>query len=696
MANVKKNTQKKIYTKKINYKKADLSESFCSDITISDMYFAVLVRSPLQCGSISSINLPELPENVYFFDTENIPGEKFITIENINIPIFAKDEISYFGQPVGILVGENASELIEIREKIEFESDSIVLSLGTDSSDSIPENQLLAKKTIIHGEPDRIFAESSHQFEEEYTLSYNILPQERDCVIVQCNTNKNLTIYSKSLCQNYLIQSLTKVFNLDAKHFTIKKTLSDESKVNDKWQDTLLAAQVSVASFILKKTIKLVFSTEEEKNYTLNQLPASIRHRTSVDDMGIITSMDICVSLNVGAFNPCIQYVLDRIIINACGVYGVKNIKVDAYAIKTNNPPLNCYLNWGDSLAFFAVENHVNNIARKMNIDVLELKEKNFFSKTDFPYYTHSSNNLKEIVDIIVKESDFKRKDLSYKWLATAKPSATQKKIKRGIGLAVGFNGNGFFYSDVFQGKYVLEMTLDVDGSVIIKTNNLSQSIKKIWVDSVCKTLELKPEQVKFDVNQLSSSKFDTDIFENNISIMTKLLKKCCLSIQNDRFRKPLPITVQKTFSPARKKSWNKEDFTGTPYQSTTWCAAVVEVEVDMITFEPVIRNMWYCADPGEILSKNKAINTVKTSINQLVSDFVTPHSINFSESNVMFLETNEHPKEIGDSPFMVIPAAFSSALSQVLNSSIVDLPLETDSIFKILNENKRIETDGN
>ena len=60
--------QKKPRTKTTKSRKRfDYSEMYYSDIMLDNMLFGVLVRSPVQCGAITQIDLPPLPDGAFFF-----------------------------------------------------------------------------------------------------------------------------------------------------------------------------------------------------------------------------------------------------------------------------------------------------------------------------------------------------------------------------------------------------------------------------------------------------------------------------------------------------------------------------------------------------------------------------------------------------------------------------------------------------
>ena len=679
----KKTSKKRSHSKK----QFDYTDVYSSDIILDDMLFGVLVRSPVQCGPVPEIELPELPEGVAFFSAKDIPGTNNVTVKKTRTSVFADKEILYYGQPIGILVGPDENKLNELLPSIGFSLDPLNIPMGLEFSDSFSADQLLANRSIHYGEPDSVFADSKNQFEQTYKSDIKLPKEERNSCVVSF-TGKQLHVYTNSQWASHLRKTVADTLNINDEHILIHKTHQVRTRINDTWISSVTAAQAAVAAYNIHKPIKIVYSLSEQETYIERIEPASIRYRTSCSDDGIITSMDICILINAGIINPFIQYILDRFVIAATGVYKIQNLRIDAYAIKSNYPPLNCSFTWGDSQAFFAIENHMHYIAEKLNIDVEELKQKNRLQENDSSFYClYKPLFIEETISQAYSMSDYKRRNTAYQLLSSFPPETPQKRL-RGIGLAVAQEGNCLLSDDMIRSKYSLETTLETDGSLSVKIYSPTEHLKVIWQKLIEKILEIPPENVHFDTDYSNTEEpAEPDVLSLNITIMTQLLKRCCTTLQKSRFRQPLPICVKKSFMPARKSIWNDTNFSGQPYQATSCVAAVVEVEVDTVSYEVTLRDVNIAMECGELLDEKSAVSSVKTEASRIIRNLVAPNSLNLVYPKVEFVPSGEPPKEIGSIIENVLPAAFSSAVSQALGIEVTELPLETDSIYKLMSQ---------
>ncbi|MBO7638091.1 MAG: hypothetical protein J6S91_03855, partial [Treponema sp.] len=99
-------------------------KGFYSDLEFRDMLYAVIVRSPAKSGIISSISHGDLPEGYYLFTAKDVPGINLIDTPQGKVPVFSEGNISYLGEPLGILVGPDEKTVNELYGEIQFTFDS--------------------------------------------------------------------------------------------------------------------------------------------------------------------------------------------------------------------------------------------------------------------------------------------------------------------------------------------------------------------------------------------------------------------------------------------------------------------------------------------------------------------------------------------------------------------------------------------
>lgn len=669
--------------KKKKISKIDFSGSFYSDSTAEDMEYAVILRSPQIGGKIQSITIPDLPEDYYIITGKDVPGSNQIDTLNSHIPLFYEKSITYIGAPIGILVGKDPDTLDQLLNKLE---------VVFDNSEIKEQPSVLAKRTVSTGD----FSLNQEDIEEnlyenihhEYTIALSSKDYHEPCGAYVDFSGKTLTVTSPTQWASHLRKNLSKNLNIPKEEIKIKKTVSLEADTSNIWNNTILACQCAIASYKLQKPIILILSREEQKRYVDHPIPVKVSHNTLLSKDGYIISNHITISVDAGVYNPFVETFLDRLIIAAMGAYKPQNITIEAVAFRTDSPPTAANILGTDSFSFFPLESHIQACCQKLKINPYDFRLKNIFpsfsvNRGKLPF-TFDNTTVLEILEDNKKNSEFDRRYFSYSNNPIQSTTIFSTIPYRGIGLATAFAGTGYYGSRFDILKQSIGLTLETDGSVTIHAHRPSNSILSIWKKIISEMLEVEMNNINLD------SEFDEidepeqpDPVAGNISILTQLVKKCCSSIQKQKFRQALPITVTKKLSKSKKTTWDKESFSGNPYYTISWGSAIVEIVLDPILFSLKIRNIWLSIDMGHVLNVKQAKQAILKNIDDILSNLVEGQPLKAENVNISFVETDSEPKQLSELIYNILPAAFANAISLVLDKTITKLPLSGDTIYR-------------
>lgn len=723
-------------------KLVDFSKSFYSDLDLPGMFHALLIRSPLPSGSVKSITHPCLPDGYTIITARDIPAEKYVTILKTKVPIFAHKEVTYLGEPIGMIVGPDINLLKKLQKEVvirykKTESEEKNTSVSSSQNTELPalqteittketpalqseitteeplalqteipetnnivvnedkktgqddsflySDEILAQRTIFSDEDaEMVFAEADIQVEGNYTTGMNVsLCSETVGGIAHFNHGV-MTLYSNVYWFSQIRKAVSDVTGINATEIEFIKTLSVGGRTNNIWYSVIVLVQLALASMICGKPVKLMFSREEQKDFIERNMPVVINHRTAVSPEGKIQGMIISIAVDGGKYNPFVQEIVDRVVVSAKGLYNSPTYKISAYVVSSSTPPCLVNFQWLDSQVAFALESQMQRISNHTGLLPNEIRCINCDSATVHPFRLDLSNYDK-LIETALNFSGFSRRYASYQLEAENRKKTAEFPFSvpiRGIGLATSYEGCGFLCSDYYASSLNIKVTMEIDGTVVIHSYPPSSSVQNIWVNLVSKLLEVPPENVKVDSNfdVANEPKYPAGFF-GNIGLMTHLLKKCCTGIQRQRFRHPLPISVSRGITSQQKKQWNEDDFCGIPFYDMATGAAIVEVELDTCTYKINIRNMWIIVDGGEIMSPQRVFATLKNSVRQLLSTMVKGDILDVSNIEIKLLQSTSDSKQIGGLVGNLIPAAFVSAVSQAFGKDFDSLPLDSNLI---------------
>ncbi len=753
----------------------DSAASFYSDIRPrnpeEELFYACIITSPYEKGKIESIEIKDLPSDYYFLKAENLPYAKTVKTLATEIPLLAKDTISYKGEPVAVIAGtdkkllETLAQTVEIKLLPETEEDTLPQiwddqeTVQEEKSEEASEqkepepktaesivegilvdinelknsfvdnkkksrfNELIEKRLEANGsakqqqketaaeaekaapqepehhhEQQKIFSErkfSYGDFEKNYEAAdYHIentfTPKLRFSSVSEPEgayvefDNGTVSIYSPTLWASHLRKNVASVLNIQEDNIIIKRTIVSNADLNSLWYNTILACLASVISFQTQKSVLLI-SPQELTDLMNTPVDVSIHHKAGVRKDGRIVSAIIDITVKAGAYCPFAQQITDSMAVAAAGAYKPESLSVCVKVTGTNVFPAIAGTRNIDKLAFFAIEAQMQNIATATGIFPIDLRRINSEDNEteDFPIVMDRSK-IEDVCNKVQKMSDFNRRYASYSLNPFRAISSTSTFPSRGMGLAVAFDGKGYYGSQMGFMKHTLEVTMEKDSSLTIKSQSPAPTIIPVWKGYASQLLNIQSDQVHFeDDNDRGESSELPETITGSVYIMTQLLKKCCQGIQKLRFRQPLPITVKKRLTKPKTQNWDQETFCGTPYYSVAWGAAAAEVEIDPLLYKPKVRGIWISINAGAILNKKQTETSIRKDINDVLRNIMDGTTLSPEKMYLNFIESQEEPKQLGCIIHSLLPGAIANAISHAMTKTVSTVPVPIDYIFK-------------
>ncbi len=686
-----------------------MNDMFFTDIEMSGQYYGVLVRSSIQRGHLVDIKAPEMPDGYFMYTATDIPGENRLTAAGTTIPIFTPYEIQYYGEPLGILVGPDLQTVHELVSEVMIETEILE---PYRFEEKFAASQVVGKRVIFSGDPEGIIERAGHVFESTSEIG----PQDHFYaeplgVAVSVSIHK-LDIYTATQWPFHVRKTVAAVLDLDVDEIVVTPTRIGEAMDGKIWYPSLLAAQASLASVLCKKPVKVVFSRQEDFLFSVKSAPVRIRHQTVIAEDGTIDAMIVRILINAGAYSPLIDEIIDRMTITATGMYAMRSFRIETYALRTNLPPMGALSGWGEAQTFFSVENHFASILSELGIAPVEWKLLNALDRGktgNTGGEIKEDYHLAELFSNVCTESDFPRKYSAYEYLKKKRKNYRDGPL-RGIGIVFGFQGNGFIGKTYDGMQYSMEITMETDGRVHIKCGFHSEPMKQIIRAECSRILGIDIELISFsgtDTSRMSATGPET--LSSKIAILLPLAEKCCVTIQKQRFREPLPITVKKLYKPAKNDAWKGPALKGSPFASITPGACVVELELDPVTYETEIRGIWFSCVAGKIFDKISARTTIKKTIpialSKMLAEFIVitdgrlapRDSVQYDmlspshipDVKVTFIESSDVPTGIGTIAQNLVPAAYAAALAQITGKRVTYIPLDNTSLYEALEQAK-------
>ncbi len=296
-------------------------------------------------------------------------------------------------------------------------------------------------------------------------------------------------------CPFYLVHALELVFNLPAEKCRVIQTETGGAFGGKEDFPSVIGSHAALLAMKSGHPVKICYDRSEDMAATTKRHPSRTRHRTAVSKEGKLLAGEIDFAIDGGAYATLSPVVLSRGTIHAPGPYNWPYMTVRAKAMATNIPPHGAFRGFGAPQSIFALERHMDKIAKVVGLTPEELRRRNLLSTGD---RTATGQLLSDPVDMqhlltrALEESDYHAKR---KQFDRENPTST---IKRGIGFATFFHGSGFTGSGErrLNSLVAIELTPKGQPRLLVSSTEFGQGTNTILCQVAAQTLNLPYEEV--------------------------------------------------------------------------------------------------------------------------------------------------------------------------------------------------------
>jgi CO/xanthine dehydrogenase Mo-binding subunit len=717
---------------------------YVDDITLPGMWFGATVRSTIPRGRITSITFdPAIPwQEFTIVSAADIPGENTIVHLTKDHPCLASTHVNHAEEPILLLAHPNRSVLPAAVAAVHITYEELPAIYTIEDSEK--------KEHIIWGEgdqantfktylmqknqtpiPDEIWQKADFIVEGEYrTGAQEQLYIENNGVIAEYDAESGVTVRGSMQCPFYLVHALELVFNLPAEKCRVIQTETGGAFGGKEDFPSVIGSHAALLAMKSGHPVKLCYDRAEDMAATTKRHPSRTRHRTAVSKQGKLLAGEIDFAIDGGAYATLSPVVLSRGTIHAPGPYHWPYITVRAKAMATNIPPHGAFRGFGAPQSIFALERHMDKIAKVVGLTPEELRRRNFLSTGD---HTATGQLLSDPVDMqhllsrALKESDYYAKRAEFD---RENPTST---IKRGIGFATFFHGAGFTGSGERRLNSLVEIELTPEGQprLLVSSTEFGQGTNTILCQVAAQTLHLPYDQIIIaqpDTTHVPNS--GPTVASRTAMIVGKLVERAAQSLcatlvasghlaqdytPEDFRRAAFDYLAQHGAlkSEARYESpegifWDDETYSGEAYPAYAWAVYVAEVAVDTTTYTATATNFRTLQEVGKVLHRILAAGQIEGGVaqgigyalyekclwhnghlaNNQMTNYIMPTSADIPPIHVTFEEVpSPHgpggAKGIGELPMDGPAPAILNAIEHATGVSFNEIPLLPEDIFE-------------
>jgi CO/xanthine dehydrogenase Mo-binding subunit len=703
---------------------------YVDDLVLPGMLHGATVRSDVARGRLLGIDLDPAFDwtGITVVTAADVPVNAVPLIES-DQPVLAKDEIRHAYEPVVLLACEDRLRLEKALRHVALRVEPLPPVLTIDDA--------LAAREVIRP-PDNVF--------KRYLISkgrggaavegcevvvrgvYETGAQEH--VYIEPNgmiafwDEEGAHVEGSLQCPYYVQKGIKGVFGLPDDGVDVTQAVTGGGFGGKEEYPTLVALHALLLAKKSGRPVKLVYGRQEDVEASTKRHPSRVEIATGCDRDGTLRAVSIRAILDGGAYVTLTPVVLSRGALHACGAYRWEDVTVEALAVATNTPPSGAFRGFGAPQTVWAIERHLDRVARGLGMDPLELRKKNVLRLGDT---TSTGQVLKQSVG--VAECVEKATAASGYVEKRARGPVVTGRTARGVGASVFLHGAGFTGSGEKYLKGKVAVDLLPGGRALVRTasTDIGQGTETVFRQIAADALGVDVDAVDFAVPSTRNvPDSGPTVASRTVMVVGSIVERAGIELNArvqgeeklhglsraaawDRLAAdPVRGTALVTYEPPPGVVWDDETYSGDAYPAFGWACDVAEVEIDLDTFETKVSGFWSAVDVGRVVNPvlcagqveggtlqaigwaltEKLVTRDGKILNPRMTNYIVPTSLNAPPFETFLVEApySHGPggaKGVGELPMSGGAPAIAAAIEHATGLVLDCVPMLPEDLFE-------------
>ena len=350
---------------------------YAGDYRMENMLELALVRSEISHGSVHTLDVSALPEDVLVFTgkdfAENVVADIFC-----DTPVLAYDRIRFRGEPIAIIAADTREKAKEAAKlvKVEYECLPIVRNTEDAKDPALPvlhgDSNLLADFFHEKGDVEKAFEESYLIVEDDFeTPAQDHGYMEPDACFAYVEDDR-LMVYTSS--QNVFADRLMicRALGLAPEQVRVRAAFVGGGFGGKDGHTCQIYP--SLVSWLTKRPAKVVFDREEVLACTYKRHGIKTHVKMGFSKEGKILAFDGSAILDTGAYAGYGASVHGLFTEHFPGPYEIPNVRLKTETYYTNKPIAHAMRGFGAPQGAFATESIISRAVAQLGLDPIGMR----------------------------------------------------------------------------------------------------------------------------------------------------------------------------------------------------------------------------------------------------------------------------------------------------------------------------------
>jgi CO/xanthine dehydrogenase Mo-binding subunit len=373
----------------------------------------------------------------------------------------------------------------------------------------------------------------------------------------------------------------------------------------------------------IQRPVKIIWSREESMIGHHKRHPYIIRTRWGATRQGKVVAAEVEVIADGGAYAYTSTKVLGNATLMCTGPYEIPNVKVDSYAVYTNNLPNGAFRGFGGPQATYAAEMQMNRLAEELDMDPVEIRLLNVLSEgsllsvgTPLP----KGVSLPQVIETCARAAGWQdtpagnwRLDGDFDRLGN------QPYLKRGIGFAASFKNVGFSFGAPEQSLATIALHggVEIERAVVYHAGaDCGQGAHTVFTQMAAQALGLPVERIELVVSDTALTGNSGSASASRMTFMAGNSIKGAAEAALEKWRseeRPAVATYQ--YRPPPTTPYDPQTGKSEPNFAYGYVAQAVTVEVDTETGHVRILDVASTNDVGRAINPQQVEGQIEGGV---------------------------------------------------------------------------------
>ena len=506
---------------------------YVDDINVREgTLFGVVFDSPKAHGKINNIDYSkaeQLEGVTRIFTHKDIPGENQIGGIILDEPLFAENEIHFWGQPIALIVAKSEFIARQARRLITIEIEE--LPVITTCKEAKEKGSFInAPRSFSLGNTEDAFKNCDYIFEDEtFSNGQEQLYLETQGAYAEPLENGNIKITSSTQGPTAVQKTTTNVLGMAMHKIEVDVTRLGGGFGGKEDQATPWAVMAALATHHLNQSVKLILNRHDDLRMTGKRHPYESTFKIGLSKDLKILAYEVEFLQNSGAAADLSPAIAERTLFHATNSYYIENVKTTVHSCKTNLPPNTAFRGFGGPQGMFVIESAIAKAASEIGVSAQEIQEANLLKENDEFSYGQIATQVEARNSWESAKSNFNFETLKQE---VEDFNSTNSAFKKGIALMPITFGISFTNTPMNHARALVHIYLD--GSIGISTAavEMGQGVNTKLLQIAAQVFSINPKKVKIETtNTTRVANTSPTAASSTADLNGKALLKACTAL---------------------------------------------------------------------------------------------------------------------------------------------------------------------